>query len=159
MSSSAQPCKEQSSVRTKRCGRRLLSTDVRERLRNKRKALKLSQTAMARFFNVYWTTYRKWECGETTFVSQDVYKLIERLVTDDFDEKLSTLRKCGECEAPNCPFRNIMPDTQLLDLLQEMVDADNKLKNTITFRKFLRARMEQTIDEVLSLSAAFKEEH
>ena len=60
----------------------------RERLRQVRQRLGLSFQEMGNFFNLSWSTFRKWERGETPSCQPRHIELIRGLLNGAYDEKL-----------------------------------------------------------------------
>lgn len=64
------------------------TSEHRRRLRQLRERLGLSYQELGNFFNLSWSTFRKWERGETPSCQPRHIELIKGLLNGEYDEKL-----------------------------------------------------------------------
>lgn len=67
------------------------TSEIRQRLREKRHELGLPFHVIAEFFDVNWSTFRKWETGETMHCTNVMRPMLEDFINGDYDEALANL--------------------------------------------------------------------
>ncbi len=66
-----------------------LTPDVRSRLHHKRLELGLTYTQLAEFFEVHWTTMRKWEGGHVMYCQPSHRLMMQRFIAGECDHLFS----------------------------------------------------------------------
>ena len=115
-----------------------ISMEVRQALRTKRLGFGLSYTGAAELIGVHWSTYRKWEIGETSMYTRE----IERRIKCFLDEEKPMITTLDADEH----------SSRMLDKLI------NRLRNTFRLcqrqprlQDRLTVRLENLLDEILDI--------
>ena len=115
----------------------MISEETRMAMQQKRISLGLSFAGVAQFIGVHWSTYRKWENGETSKFTRE----IERRVKHFLDSPKPTFEYVVEDE----------DDLHRLDKLIHRLRSIYRLCNQQnTLREKLTSRLEGILDEILS---------
>lgn len=115
-----------------------ISMEVRQALRTKRLGFGLSYAGAAELIGVHWSTYRKWEIGQTTMYTQEIERRIECFLKEE-KPMITTLDA----------------DEQSARLLDKLI---TRLRNTYRLcqrqprlQDRLTVRLEGLLDEILSI--------
>lgn len=69
----------------------VFTDEIRKRMRDRRVKLGLPYQQISQYFNVDWSTYRKWELGTTLRCSSRHFELINAFINGELDETLKTM--------------------------------------------------------------------
>ena len=65
----------------------LIKEEVREALRKKRIGMGISYAGAAEYIGVHWSTFRKWETGQTTKFTREIERRIQRFLAEENPSK------------------------------------------------------------------------
>ena len=75
--------------------------EIRRLIKKKREELGLTYLTIAQFFKINWSTFRKWENGETINCGLRHRPLIEAFINGDLDTELQSLYASSSNKYPN----------------------------------------------------------
>ncbi|MFA6815734.1 MAG: helix-turn-helix transcriptional regulator [Lentisphaeria bacterium] len=120
-----------------------LTADIRTRLKEKRIQLGLTYLSLSKFFEVNWSTIRKWELGPTITCNITKFKKLIAFIHGDYDDQL----KEG---MPICPYseNNRLPGTVRL-CMERLSNTYMICKNNEDLKQQLIENVNQTTCEIL----------
>lgn len=74
--------------------------EIRRQIRAKRQELGLPYLTVAQYFSINWSTFRKWESGETSNCGLRHRPLIEAFINGDLDEDLKAIYTANSIKYP-----------------------------------------------------------
>ena len=83
------------------------SEAMRERFRAHRRYLGISHQQLGAFFQISWSTIRKWENGKTTACQCRSIKLIKRFLNGEFDMQICAQYTSGKQRRLSGDYQNI----------------------------------------------------
>jgi hypothetical protein len=115
-----------------------ITAEVRQALRAKRLGFGLSYTGAAELIGVHWSTYRKWEIGQTTKYTREIERRIQCFLEEE--KPMITTMEADERSA---------------HIMDKLI---NRLRNTYRLcqkqprlQDRLTVRLENLLDEILSI--------
>ena len=115
-----------------------ITEETRQSLHAKRLGLGFSYSKAAEYIGVHWSTYRKWETGETTQYTKEVERRVKQFLT----EEKPSLATIDEHERA----------TRLMEkLISRFRNTYRLCRNQPRLQERLTARLETLIDEVLNI--------
>jgi hypothetical protein len=75
--------------------------DIRRLMKKKREELGLPYLTVAQYFSVNWSTFRKWENGETVNCGLRHRPLIEAFINGDLDKELKAIYTASSVKYPS----------------------------------------------------------
>ncbi|MBP5674266.1 MAG: helix-turn-helix domain-containing protein [Lentisphaeria bacterium] len=116
----------------------VITEEMRNAMQEKRKSLGLSFAGVAQFIGVHWSTYRKWENGETTKFTRE----IERRVKHFLDSPKPVMEYITEEEDDG---------KRLERLIHRLRSIYRMCQKEETLREKLTTRLEHILDEILGM--------
>ena len=117
-----------------------ITEEVRQALREKRLGFGMSYAGAGEFIGVHWSTYRKWETGETTQYTREIERRVQCFLTEE-KPSLATLDEHEKA-------------SRVMDKLIHRLRNTNRLcQRQPRLQERLAIRLEGLIDEILSLSS------
>jgi transposase len=116
----------------------LITEEIRKALREKRLGFGMSYTGAAEFIGVHWSTYRKWETGETTKYTREIERRVQCFLTE---EKPSIVT-----------LDDLEKSSRTMDkLIHRLRNTYRLCQRQPRLQERLAIRLEGLIDEVLSI--------
>jgi transposase len=117
-----------------------ITEEVRKALREKRLGFGMSYTAAAEFIGVHWSTYRKWETGETTQYTREVERRVQCFLTEE-KPSMATLDEHEKSSR------------MMEKLIHRLRNTYRLCQRQPRLQERLAIRLEGLIDDILSLSS------
>lgn len=115
-----------------------ITEEVRQALREKRLGFGMSYTGAAEFIGVHWSTYRKWETGETTKYTREIERRVQCFLTEE-KPSIATLD-------------DLEKSSRLMDkLIHRLRNTYRLCQRQPRLQDRLAIRLEGLIDEILSI--------
>lgn len=115
-----------------------ISMDVRQALRAKRMGFGLSYSGAAELIGVHWSTYRKWEIGQTTMYTREIERRIQCFLNEE--KPMITTLDADE------------HSSRLLDkLITRLRNTYRLCQRQPRLQDRLTVRLEDLLDEILNI--------
>ena len=115
-----------------------ISEQIRQALHQKRTSLGLSYAGAAEYIGVHWSTYRKWEIGQTTQFTRTIERRVKRFLTEE-------ITPLSEPEPGENSERTLDKLIHRLRSTYRLCQKQPRLQERLTLR------LENLIDETLSI--------
>ena len=115
-----------------------ITEEIRQALRTKRLGFGLSYSGAAELIGVHWSTYRKWETGETTKFTREIERRIKSFLNEE-KPSITTL------DALDNSSRKMDKLIHRLRSTYRLCQKQPRLQDRLAFR------LEGLIDEILSI--------
>ena len=115
-----------------------ITEEVRQALREKRLGFGMSYSGAAEFIGVHWSTYRKWETGETTQYTREIERRVQCFLTEE-KPSMATLDEQEK-------------STRMMEKLINRLRYTHRLcQKQPRLQERLAVRLEGLIDEILGI--------
>ena len=115
-----------------------ITEEVRQALREKRLGFGMSYAGAGEFIGVHWSTYRKWETGETTQYTREIERRVQCFLTEE-KPSLATLDEHEKA-------------SRMMDkLIHRLRNTYRLCQRQPRLQERLAVRLEGLIDEILSI--------
>ena len=115
-----------------------ITEEVRQALREKRMGFGMSYSGAAEFIGVHWSTYRKWETGETTQYTREIERRVQCFLTEE-KPSMATLDEQEK-------------STRMMEKLIHRLRYTHRLcQKQPRLQERLAVRLEALIDEILGI--------
>ncbi len=115
-----------------------ITEEVRKALREKRLRFGMSNSGAGEFIGVHWSTYRKWETGETTQYTREIERRVQCFLTEE-KPSLATLDEHEKA-------------SRMMDkLIHRLRNTYRLCQRQPRLQERLVVRLEGLIDEILSI--------
>ena len=115
-----------------------ITEEVRQALREKRLSFGMSYSGAGEFIGVHWSTYRKWETGETTQYTREIERRVQCFLTEE-KPSLATLDEHEKA-------------SRMMDkLIHRLRNTYRLCQRQPRLQERLVVRLEGLIDEILSI--------
>ena len=115
-----------------------ITEEVRQALREMRLSFGMSYSGAGEFIGVHWSTYRKWETGETTQYTREIERRVQCFLTEE-KPSLATLDEHEKA-------------SRMMDkLIHRLRNTYRLCQRQPRLQERLVVRLEGLIDEILSI--------